>query len=94
MELIDFYKIYLKNTDFSDIFGRNKSVTFSGLHHTSACGFYLSKLFEQTKKNIVFICDDEDSALYNYNDVAKLLGEGALFFPSSYKSDNQFSKIL
>ncbi|MBO5850475.1 MAG: transcription-repair coupling factor [Paludibacteraceae bacterium] len=94
MELIDFYKNYLKTTDLSDIFKRKKSISFSGLHHTSVCGFLLSKLFEQTNRNIIFICEEEEVALYNYNDIAKLIGEKALFFPSSYKNDNQFSKIL
>lgn len=94
MELIDFYKTYLKNTDLSTVFSHKKSISFSGLHHTSACGFILSKLFEQTDKNIVFVCEEEDAALYNYNDIVKLIGEKTLFFPSSYKNDNQFSKVL
>lgn len=93
MELVDFYrKIYSKHPFLRDFCkwcgGEKKSFknfSLSGLQ-TSARALFLSTAFEHINKNFIAICDDEESAMYFYNDIKKVVQE-VYYFPITKKND-------
>ena len=59
--------------------------SLSGLQ-TSARALFLANVYEQLKNVFVVVCDDEESAVYFYNDLKKILSD-TYFFPPVKKND-------
>ncbi|MDG2397062.1 MAG: transcription-repair coupling factor [Flavobacteriaceae bacterium] len=60
----------------------------------SGLSFRISNLFNNTNKNILFICDDREKAAYFLNDFENIIGDDNVFyFPSSKKNLNNFKNL-
>lgn len=93
MELSDFYKkIYNKHPFLKDFCKwcseEKKSLklfSLSGLQ-TSARALFLAAAYEHINENFVVLCDDEDTGVYFYNDLKKVIQE-VYYYPVTKKND-------
>lgn len=91
-EILTFYNDHAKIKEtLQHISHANNKLFLSGLHGSSK-SLVAGKLIHSTNNCHLFIFQDKEDAAYFHNDVSKILGYEAAFFPTSYKRSILFGE--
>ena len=83
----------LKVQKLVDSYTQKNKNFINGLYGSSK-SFFIYEIFRNNNRTIVWILNDKESAAYHYNDVENYTKNNkCVFFPSSYKKNQDFEKI-
>jgi transcription-repair coupling factor (superfamily II helicase) len=97
LTLYELYNLYAKHPQIKAInqliADRKNNISITGVQ-ASAEALVCASVYEKSKKPLLFIANDQESAAYLYNDLAQILGQDeVLFFPSAYKKAFKYGTV-